>query len=181
MSEFCVKLDDETELYLTLRLYTSVENTNEIRKNILSGELPCCMLKAGLIFEPFQIVVAANKAALNKKNNQLTTKTVYTELLFCLSTSKNISQSLIEFGIDDKEEIIIAAIIHKEKEDKPILELINDNVKGKEVPIQRLSEYSDCKRIRKTYKIDEAELKVSNFIDSIVSRISIKDFASLKQ
>lgn len=57
---------------------------------------------------------------------------------------------------------------------------IMDVVKGEKISISRLYEFTDFDLIKKIYKIEEDELNVSNFIDSIVSRISCKDFMSLK-
>ncbi|XP_015608167.1 EKC/KEOPS complex subunit Tprkb [Cephus cinctus] len=178
MSEYTMKLDDTTEKHLTLLLFADVENARDVKTKLINGELRCCVLKASLIVDPFQVVVAANKAALKEMHSRLTTKTVFTEILFDLSLSKNITQSLIKFGIDDAERNILVAVIHSLDDKKSIVQKVVSSIKGQQVSIDKLKDYTDLKLVRKTYKIEDTELTVSNLVDSLVSRISTKDFAS---
>lgn len=180
MDDYTVSLDPETEMFCTLYLFENVQNSNEIRRKVMNNELSCSVIKASLIVDPFQIIITANKTAINAKMNQITTKNIYTELLFNLSTSKNISRTLIEFGISDNDKNILIVLLCKENDKKLISETIMNVVKGKKISISRLSEFTDFDLIKKIYKIEEDELNVSNLIDSIVSRISCKDFMSLK-
>lgn len=180
MDDYIVSLDPETEMFCTLYLFENVQNSNEIRRKVMNNELSCSVIKASLIVDPFQIIIAANKTAINAKINQITTKNIYTELLFNLSTSKNISRTLIEFGISDNDKNILIVLLCKENDKKLMSETIMNVVKGKKISISRLSEFTDFDLIKKIYKIEEDELNVSNLIDSIVSRISCKDFMSLK-
>lgn len=179
MENYTVPLDPETELYCTLHLFTNVLNTSEMRVKILNKELECCAVKAGLIVDPFQLIVAANKAAVNFKLGQLITKTLYTELLFSLSTSKSIGHSLAEFGIGDNDNNIVIAIIHKVNENSVSTNLSNV-IKGELIPIKRLSEFTDGELVRKLYKIEKEELNVSSLLNVIISKMCCKDFASIK-
>lgn len=176
MDDCSVELDPETELYCTLHLFANVTNTPEIREKLVAGKLRCCVAKASLITDVHQVVVAANKAALNAKRNKLITRTVYTEVLFCLSTSKNISRSLAEFGISDSNKNILVILIHKLGEEQAMLEEVLGSVKGERIPISRLNEFTDVNLIKKTYKIGEDELRVSSLADTVISRISCKEF-----
>ncbi|XP_043790157.1 EKC/KEOPS complex subunit TPRKB-like [Apis laboriosa] len=180
MGDYTVSLDPETEMFCTLYLFENVQNSNEIRRKVMNNELSCAVIKASLIVDPFQIIIAANKTAISARMNQITTKNIYTEVLFNLSTSKNISRTLIEFGISDNDKNILIMLICKENDKKLMSKTIMDVVKGEKISISRLSEFTDFDLIKKIYKIEEDELNVSNFIDSIVSRISCKDFMSLK-
>lgn len=173
-------LDSETEMFCTLYLFKDVQNSDKVREKVMSGDLRCSIIKAALIVDPLQVVVAANKAAINANTNQLTTKSLYTEVLFNLSVSKNITRTLAEFGINDKDKHIIIALIHRRDEEKPISEAIMDSIDGERVSISRLHEFTDIDLVKKIYKIENDELNVSSLTNSIVSRISCKDFASLK-
>lgn len=169
--EYTLQLDPRTGKYLTLHLFTNVTNTPEIKKKILSGKLQCCILKSTMIVDPFQVVVAANKAVLRMHSNSLITRSVFTEVLYAISSSTNISQSLIKFGIDDRDKNILVALLH-DKNDKESLEgEILGQIEGEKTAISRMKEFADVKLVRKTYKIDDDELKVSTIEDSIVSRI----------
>ncbi|XP_029666968.1 EKC/KEOPS complex subunit TPRKB-like [Formica exsecta] len=176
MDNYRVELDRETGLYCTMYLFTDVTNVSEIREKVVTGELRCCMVKASLIIDAFQAVVAANKVVLNAKQNRLITKTIYTEILFYLSMSKKISRALTEFGIDDSDKNILVILIHKLGEEQSMLEEILGSIKGERVPISRIQEFTDVNLVKKTYKIDKDELRVSSLINAIVSRISCKDF-----
>ncbi|KAL0108493.1 hypothetical protein PUN28_015202 [Cardiocondyla obscurior] len=176
MDDYSVELDQETGLSCTLQLFNTVTNASEVRQELISGKLHCCMAKVSLVIDVLQAVVAANKAALNAKRNRLITKTVYTEVLFYLSMSKNISRSLAEFGVGDDDTSILVIVIHKPGEEQAVLQNISESIKGEKVPISKLSELADVNLIKKTYKIDENELRVSSLADTVVSRISCKEF-----
>ncbi|TGZ48364.1 EKC/KEOPS complex subunit TPRKB [Temnothorax longispinosus] len=176
MDDYSAELDQETGLCCTLHLFADVANTSEIREKLVAGKLRCCVAKVALITDAFQAVVAANKAALSAKRNRLITRTVYTEILFYLSMSKNISRSLIEFGIGDGDRNILVILIHKPGEERAMLEEILESVKGERIPISRLQEFTDVNLVKKTYKIDEDELRVTSLADAVVSRICCKEF-----
>lgn len=171
-----MELDWETGFLCTLCLYTNVTNIAEVRKKVMTGALHCCIVKASLVVDTLQVIVAANKAALNAKHNQLITKSVYTEILFCLSTSKNITRSLCEFGISDDDKHILVILLHKPGEDLPMLTEIQNSVEGERVPVSKIQEFTDINLVKKTYKISDNELHVSSLVKSIVSRISCKEF-----
>lgn len=174
IEHYTLKLDDLTGKQLNAYLYQDVENIEEIHKKVLSKELSCCIIKAKMVLDPFQIAVAANRAALNFKIKQMVTKNLFTELIYQLSTSRNISQSLATFGISADTRDILVVTICDEGEKQAVEELVFGSVKGKRVPMSRLSEFSDLELIEKHYKIDEVELKTSTLVDSIVSRLSDK-------
>lgn len=176
MDNYRVELDRETGFYCTLYLFTDITNVSEIREKVVTGELRCCVVKASLIIDAFQAVVAANKVVLNAKQNRLITKTIYTEILFYLSMSKKISRALTEFGINDSDKNILVILIHKPGEEQSILEEILGSIKGERVPISRIQEFADVNLVKQTYKIENDELRVSSLINAIVSRISCKDF-----
>lgn len=180
MEDYTIELDPETQLYCTLYLFIDVTNVPEIREKIVGGKLHCCVAKASLMVDALQAVIAVNKAALNAKRNCMTTKHVYTEILFCLSLSKNISRSLNEFGISDSDRNIVVILIHKRDEKQAVSADILNSIKGERIPVSRIREFTDIDLVKKTYKINEDELHISNVTDAIVSRISCKDFMLIK-
>ena len=46
------------------------------------------------IRDPFQVLVAANRAIHLNRNNKMMTKNVHSEILFCLSPTKNVSSEI---------------------------------------------------------------------------------------
>lgn len=171
---YSLQLDEFTGKQLSVYLYQNVDNIKEIHKKLISKELPCCVIKANLVIDPFQIAVAANRAVLNEKYGQMVTRSLFTEVIYCLSTSKNISQSLENFGISNDTKNILVVLIQNDQEKETIEKLIFASIKGERLPIDRLPEFSDATLIKKMYKIDAEEAKVSTLLDSIISRISDK-------
>ncbi|GLG94262.1 TP53RK-binding protein [Gryllus bimaculatus] len=142
---------------------------------VIGGSIQCCILKPSLIVDPLQIAVAAKKAVLNEQQNKMATKSLYTEILFNLSLSKNITQSLIKFGISDTDNNAVVCVIGKNEEelDKVLSHFQCDEPSGN----QQFS--PDNSLIKKEYKITGVETEVSSLLGSVVSRIAAKDFVSL--
>ncbi|XP_050310882.1 EKC/KEOPS complex subunit TPRKB-like [Anthonomus grandis grandis] len=171
MTSYSEPLDPITKTRIKMRLYQNVENTPELRKKILGGELRCCIVKPELVYDPLQVTVAANKALTNKKQ---TTKSVFTEILFNLSPSTNISQSLLKFGINDQDKNLLVVTLEKEGEAR-LSEEVFSAIQGSPLDILHLGCLSDVGAIRKLYKITDKEHESVNLIDSVVSRIALKE------
>lgn len=176
MDDYSVELDPETGLRCALYLFADVANVAEVRRKVVSGELRCCVTKASLVVDALQVAVAANRAALNAHHGRLTTRSVYTEILYCLSMSKNISRSLSEFGVGDDDRHVLVVLLRKPGEEAASADVVLECVKGERRPVSRIREYTDVNRVRRCYKIDEDELRVTSLVDAVVSRISCKEF-----
>ncbi|KYN09471.1 PREDICTED: EKC/KEOPS complex subunit TPRKB-like [Trachymyrmex cornetzi] len=172
MIDETVELDPVTGLYCTMSLFTNVTNTAELHKKLITEELDCCMVNVATIVDTFQTVVAANKAALNATRNQLVTKNINTEVLFSMSLSDSIACALDEFGLSDDIKNLLVIVIHKDGEEKAMLEKISENVKGDKVSISNLKKFTDENRVKGTYAITVIEQQNSNILDIIVSKIS---------
>ncbi|XP_030760442.1 EKC/KEOPS complex subunit TPRKB-like [Sitophilus oryzae] len=168
---YSVELDDATQSIITMQLFENVKNTSELRKKAMSGKLECCLIKSNLIFDPFQVVVAANKALTHKKR---TTKSNYTEILFNLSLSSNITQSLQTFGVADSDTNILVVVISKKNDTDSAKEIFSE-IDGDILDISELSCINDRLAIKKLYKISDVEYHNIDLLDSIVSRIATKD------
>lgn len=171
---YSCNLDAETGAKLNLYLYKEVKNLKELREKVMNGSLKCCIIKPSLVCSPFQVSVAANKALLSAKRGTMTTRTIFSEVLFNLSLSKNITQSLIKFGIDDKETNLLVAIIEQDGEDTS--EILG-NIDGVQCSIDDLEKFSDTKLIEKAYKVQNCK-QISQLTDLVVSKIVTKDFIS---
>lgn len=180
MENYTTPLDNLTGKFMSLYLFADVENTPEIRKKLLSGAIECCVVKASMVVDPFQISVAANKAALRQHRCQLTTRSVFTEILYVMSSSSNISLSLSKFGIHDSDTNIIFVSIHDESDNENLEREITELVKGRPLPLSKLRDFMDEPLVKKTYKIDDEELGVSSLLYSVCSRIGSDYSVSLK-
>ncbi|KAL7301144.1 hypothetical protein TKK_0006118 [Trichogramma kaykai] len=176
LESYTQTLDELTGKQITIYLYENVQDIENVHAKVVNKELPCCIIKANVIVDPFQLVIAANKAALNEKYGQMVTRSIFTEVIYSLSISKNISQALKDFGIssDHKTNNYLVVLVHTAEDLEELNKLVVNCIKGERKPISQLSELANLKLIKKLYKVDDRELKVSNLIDSIVSKISEK-------
>jgi len=151
MEVFTIPLDGLTGKFMSLYLFTDVKNTSEIRKKVMTGELQCCVVKASLVVDSFHVAVAANKAALREHYGRLTTKSLFTEILYAMSSSSNISLSLAKFGIHDDDKNIVVATIHTE-DGASLDDRILKQIDGEAIAVSRIGELGDEKLIKKRTK-----------------------------
>lgn len=167
-------LDSSTNTQLKIKLYQKVKNVKKLKQKLVRGQLKCCIIKPSLIYDPFQILVAANKALTSEK---ITTKTIFTEILFNLSISKHITKSLQTFSVgDDDDNLLVVTLGNNDEKDGD--ESVYNEIDGEEIELSNLKDFSDLEEIKKVYKISEKETTSVPFVDSIVSRIATKDFLS---
>ena len=105
-----VKLDTTSDL-CSIYLFQNVTNSSEIKSKLINGELDATVLNAALIPDIFQIFVAANK-------DEKLTKTIHTEVLFNLSPTKKVTESLKIFGIDKSVKDLIVVVFQDESQEK---------------------------------------------------------------
>ncbi|KAG6458319.1 EKC/KEOPS complex subunit Tprkb [Manduca sexta] len=171
---YTCSLDPDTRTSLKMYLFENVQNVSEIRNNIMKGIWNCAVIKPSLILDPFQVAVAANKAVVSGKYNSMVTRTVFAEILYNLSLTKNISQSLSKFGIETDQDLLICFVVTAEKDDsKEIL----PQIEGKQRPINELGKFTNLKEIKSVYKLNNLKSD-ENLLDVIVSRMVTKNFVS---
>jgi tRNA threonylcarbamoyladenosine modification (KEOPS) complex Cgi121 subunit len=171
------ELDSDCQKSISLFLFKDVQNAAEIKEMVTKGILDCCIIKPCLIVHPFQIIIAANKAVINKMQNKMTTRTLSTEILYNLSISRNITQSLMTFGVGESDKNMLVSIIEETGENRS--ENVLSYFKGVLCPIEELSYFSDEVLIKMTYKVTATELEVSSLTDAVVTRIVTSDFTSV--
>ncbi|KAK3101841.1 hypothetical protein FSP39_006746 [Pinctada imbricata] len=143
----------------------------------MKGLFEATLLKTSLILDPFQVIVAVNKAVHQQKINKMMTKTVHSEILFSLSPRKNISNAFKTFGMGDKDTSVFVAILNDH--DKSTMSVIQNLIKGRQVDPYQVSELTNLQSIKEVYNLSETELSVSNTLDAVVSRIASKDIVQV--
>ncbi|XP_032525831.2 EKC/KEOPS complex subunit Tprkb-like [Danaus plexippus] len=166
-------LDPETLQSLKIYLFKDVKNVEDIRNNVIKGVWKCAVIKPSLIVDVFQVVVAANRAVLSKKSNNMVTKTVYSEILYNLSLTKNITQSLSKFGIEKDNNILICFLVDGEDESESIVK----EIQGEACPISELRTLTNMKEVKSVYKLNNIKTEI-DYLDVIVSRMVTKNFVS---
>lgn len=106
------------------------------------------------------------------------TKTLHSELVYSLSGSKHIGQSLGTFGIKDDTTCLLVAKFDATDEDMKALHRLvagEDIIDEAEGINAHLDKHFDEKAIRKAYKIVDQELQIGTLVDAILCRIAARD------
>lgn len=164
---------DSTGYLCSVCLYKNVENASEIRAKLMKGEVDATIINAKLIPSVMQIFVAADKAALSDKLGKRRTRTIHTELLFNLSPSKSVTDSLKNFGIDDACREMLVVLFQDESGDKS--KLVGSLIHGKLVDISELDEIINWGRIASLHGLNENSICHDDLKDLVISKSAIKD------
>ncbi|KAL4656775.1 EKC/KEOPS complex subunit TPRKB-like [Arapaima gigas] len=168
------QLDLFPAYYVTQCLFKDVKNAAELRKSAVGGEIKGALIKPSMVVDSFQVVVAANKALHLQKVGKMKTRSLYSELIFNLSPSNNISESFKKFGISDSDSTVLVVLIHSDEEGRDVQD-IQRKVVGQQVPAELVSTFSDIPQIKKLYKITAEEDCVDHLLDAVVCRMAVKD------
>lgn len=168
------KLELFSDHWVTQMLFKDVKNASELRQSAMAGKVNGALINPTMLVNPFQILVAANKAVLLHKNGKMKTRSLYSEIIFNLSPTNNISEAFKRFGISDGDDSVLVVLIHQEDESQ-LLTDITAMVDGRQVPVEEVSSLSDEAKIKKLYKVTSQEEKCGTLLDAVVCRMATKD------
>ena len=165
--------DGKSDYGCDLTLFTDVENSDDLHSRLMSGEnLGCVLIQPALIMDPLQVALAVYKA---KNCAKMTTRSLYTEVLYNLGPTKNIGSSLKTFGLSGQEKEVLAVIVEDEfRGDK---EKVLSQIKGqRHGDLSHLPQLTDLTKIIKQYKLNSLKPEQHSQIrDVVLSRIAAKE------
>ena len=93
---------------LHLILFRGVSNGAVLRDRVIAGEIDAALMDATMLTGSLHLLAAANKALL-AESTKMITKSLYAELVYSLSATRNIDASLRTFGVSDGTSDVVAA------------------------------------------------------------------------
>lgn len=171
---YMCELDCESNITLKMYLYKNVKNLETLRSKVIEGTWRCGVVNAELVVDPLQVAVAANAAVVAQHRGTMITRTVYGEILYNLSLTKNISQSLSKFGINKGRDLLLCFLVTPNRDNS---EEVIPHIKGDLCPMTELSTVANMKEIKTAYKLNNLKGNVG-LVDIIVSRMVTKSFVS---
>nr|XP_039269608.1 EKC/KEOPS complex subunit TPRKB-like [Styela clava] len=151
-----------------ISLFRNVTNAKELKELTTEGILQGCLIDGSLILDSFHILTAVNKALYYQKLGRMKTKSLYSEILFNLSPTNKINESLKTFGINEMTKKIIAVVLKDDLNSKVITESVNGEIVG----LENLEKIIDVERIKKIYRLEQNE-EVT--VEAVVTRMATKD------
>ena len=170
-----VNLELFPEYTVSFALFNDVTNVSALRQKLLKGEISCTMVNTNLIPDVFTVLLACNRAVYNITNSSMKTRSIHTEVLYNLSPTSSITDSLKTFGVADDQKSFLCVGIRKNDENDDF-ENILKMVDGVSVPTDTLKTLHDAVRIQKLYKITNDEIAVDGLANAVCMRVSTKDF-----
>ena len=144
-----------------------------LRVAVRDGTLECAVMDARAIASLACVELAAYKAALACERGAMVTRAVHSELVFCLSPTRHISEAFRRFGGDENTRALIVCKFDANDED---LERVRSVVKGELVAFDARPAVDEA-ALKKWYKVHENELEIGSLADAVLSRIAIRDVA----
>ena len=83
------------------------------KDKVIMGELAYPMVRSCLVPSTLVVVTAANKACLKYSRGAMKTRSINTEILFNLSSSSKITDSLNKFGGQDADTTFLVVSVYK--------------------------------------------------------------------
>ncbi|KAF8778291.1 EKC/KEOPS complex subunit TPRKB-like [Argiope bruennichi] len=163
----------ETEADVSFFLYEKIQNMKEIKQLLMKGELKAAVVNPELVYSTDVLLFASHKSLYSLKFSHLKTKTIFTELLYNLSPTRSIRDSLTMFGAQDDGTTAIFVIFGKE--DSELADSLRNCIKGCLAKMDNIMALRNISKIKKVYKIsDEIEDEEAIF-NYLITKIASKE------
>lgn len=155
-------------------IFRDVKNAVQLRQALRDGTIDVALIRPELVLEVFTLLAAANRAVHQAAHNRLSTRSLHAELIYSLSPNRNISDSLVTFGIAETSRDLLVGIFNDASGEKMIE--MSKKIDGRPVSLDELPLIADYELIKKVYQVSEPEFNEETISDAIITRIVTKDF-----
>lgn len=129
------------------------------------------IINASLVVDIFPVQCSAIRALSNEKRGCLKAKSLHAELVFGLSGSKHIGDTLSKFGVNESCRNVLVGRFNATAEE---IEAIPRLISGQQMSPCDVAALADTELVKKVYKVSPEELIVGDLIDTILCRIAAK-------
>ncbi|KNC85744.1 hypothetical protein SARC_02084 [Sphaeroforma arctica JP610] len=176
-------------------LCVDVQNVDELLEKSKAREnneddltFPYALIDARIVVSPLQLYTAATCALQHETAGKLKTRRLHSEIVFCMSPSGNVNDSLIKCGITpDTTAFVLMAVDADEKAYNALL----DTIQGRKLVVsaETLVDYAKYDHINSVYKLDklnatfngqdaislQSDQSICNLAGMVVSKIACQD------
>jgi EKC/KEOPS complex subunit CGI121/TPRKB len=157
--------------------FTDVKNS-ELIVNAIFEDMRFAVVDLELVCSKFHLTLAAGKALLNEKNATMKTKSISAEILYQLSSSTKINESLKQYGVQNRSSKV-AFVFVGEQSSTHGTDLMAQ-VDGESFDIELLDSpvflsVEKISSIVKQFKITPQEMEISSLENAVATRIATKD------
>ncbi|KAL0962787.1 hypothetical protein UPYG_G00345450 [Umbra pygmaea] len=138
----------------------------------MEGKIDGALINPFMIVHPFEVLVAANKAVHLHRIGKMKTRRMYSEIIYNLSPTNNISDAFKRFGTSDSDTAVLIVLVHPTDETRHMTEVMA-KVDGQQIPVEDVSKMVDTAQIKKLYRTTPQE--DSCLLDAVVCRMAVKD------
>lgn len=169
MASVALELFPETSIHFCL--YTDLTNAQELKEHVVEYEF--ALVNPASICSIQHVLSAANRAVANRTFGHMKTRALKTELLYFLSPSTNIKDTLQRYSVQPDSTAVLAVGFCLTQ-----LQAAHQVIQGKcEGSLDKLADYSDIATIRQIFKVSDDELNMDpSLTNAVLSRLSLKDF-----
>ncbi|TPX46858.1 hypothetical protein SeLEV6574_g02992 [Synchytrium endobioticum] len=162
---------------LHLALYRDVSNGQSIRESIIKAIMPLsCIVDARLVLDVCQIQLACARALLAQQQDTMKTRSLYSEVLFNMSPSSNISDSLKQFGVSDSTKSLILLFVGDDLPSAQDLRVADSKIQGRQVPISEMDQCCDMKLLQKIFKLSDSQLSREIALKNLINAMALKGY-----
>ncbi|KAJ1974520.1 hypothetical protein H4R35_003570 [Dimargaris xerosporica] len=126
------------------------------------------------VLDPFQLLTAAHRAVQAAEHDQLRTRSIYSEIIYCLSPEVHIAEAYARYGLNPSTRHVVAVGVgtSSTKFDQEA----QATVKGTQVPMSELGKFTNVALVRQYYKIPENIREHDPMVNAVVGSIALKGY-----
>uniref|UniRef100_A0A060TEH1 EKC/KEOPS complex subunit CGI121 n=1 Tax=Blastobotrys adeninivorans TaxID=409370 RepID=A0A060TEH1_BLAAD len=158
------------QIPVVITLFEDVKNAGFLREQLVSGntDYNYAFINPRTILSEEHLRTALYRVLTDRAAGALRTKSLQSEVLFCLSANNNIMDALKRFGITDDLTCLYAIKIVEEGDPEDFVKFLQSSVDGTELEITKdnCSKFTDINVVKKNYKATD--------MTAIASAISLR-------